>query len=150
MASDQTDLVKLTIFTLNSILQNNTIKSVFATFTDFKKALDTVDKDMLLYKLLISNIKGKLYDALKSIYVHTTSCMHINEKYTDWFSYKSGVKQGDWISPAIFSILVPDLGADLNGVKISLPLYADDILFVVKTETGMQKMPDSLHACCNK
>ena len=44
-------------FTLDSVIRNNT--TVFAAFIDLKKAFDFVDRNMLLYKLLQSNINGK-------------------------------------------------------------------------------------------
>ena len=88
------------IFSLNSILRNNT--SVFATFIDLKKAFDFIDRDLLLYKLLLAKIDGKMYDSIKSIYISTTSCIRINGKLTDWFDCKTGVKQGDCLSPTIF------------------------------------------------
>ena len=81
---------------LNSILSNN--PSVFATFIDLKKAFDFIDRDLLLYKLLMAKIDGKMYNSIKSIYVSTTSCIHINGKLTDWFDCKTGVKQGDCLS----------------------------------------------------
>ena len=45
------------IFTLNSIIKNNS--SVFTAYIDLKKCFDFIDRDMLLYKLLINNIDGE-------------------------------------------------------------------------------------------
>ena len=145
------------IFSLNSILRNNT--SVFATFIDLKKAFDFVDRDLLLYKLLLAEIDGKMYDSIKSIYISTTSCIRINGKLTDWFDCKTGVKQGDCLSPTIFSLFVNDLvreinalelGIDVNGEKIALLLYADDIVLLSDNETNMQTMLNTLHEWCKK
>ena len=127
------------VFTLSSVIRNNT--SVFTAFIDLKKAFDFVDRNMLLYKLLQTNINGKMYDSIKNIYAHTTSCIRINDKLTEWFDCRSGVRQGDCLSPTIFSIFINDLvseindldiGIDLNGTKLSLLLYADDICFLAK------------------
>ena len=96
---------------------------MFASFIDLKKALkfDFVDRDMLLYKLLLNNIDGKLYNSIKSIYAETSYC-------------HSGVKQGDNCSPTLFSIFVDDLVLEVNAlglaitvddIKISILLYAD-------------------------
>ena len=52
------------VFTLSSIIRNK--PSVFATFIDLKKAFDFVDRDLLLYKLLLLNIDGKIYNSIKS------------------------------------------------------------------------------------
>ena len=114
---------------------------------------------MLLYKLLQSNINGKMYDSIKNIYAHTTSCIRINDKLTEWFDCKSGVRQGDCLSPTIFSLFINDLvseinglglGIDLNGTNISLLLYADDICFLAKSETDLQTILDTLHNWCKK
>ena len=90
------------IFTVNSIIKNN--KTVFATFVDFKKAFHFVHRDMLLYKLLLLKIDGKMYSSIKSIYANTTSCVRINGKLTYWLSCNSWVKQGDNLSHALFSL----------------------------------------------
>ena len=43
-----------------------------------------------------------------------------------------------------------DLGVDLNGVKLSLLLYADDICVLAKNKTELQIMLDTLHKWCKK
>ena len=121
------------VFTLSSVIRNNS--SVFTGFIDLKKAFDFVDRNMLLYKFLQSNINGKMYDSIKNIYAHTTSCIRlvrINDKLTEWFDCRFGVRQGDCLSPTIFSLFINDLVSeindieleiDLNGTKLSLLLY---------------------------
>ena len=79
------------VFTLNNIIRNNT--HVYVTFIDLKKAFDFIDRNMLLYKLLLNNVDGKIYHSIKSIYAETSAC--INNAKTDWFFCKSGIKQGD-------------------------------------------------------
>ena len=145
------------VFTLSSVIRNNS--SVFTAFIDLIKAFDFVDRNMLLYKRLQSNINGKMYDSIKNIYTHTTSCIRINDKLTEWFDCRSGVRQGDCLSPTIFSLFINDLvseindlelGIDLNGTKLSLLLYADDICFLAKSEADLQAMLDTLHNWCKK
>lgn len=94
------------VFTLNSVIRNN--PNVIASFIDLKKAFDFADRDMLLYKLLLNNIDGKLNNSIKSICVQTTASIRINNKMTDWFLFKSGVKQGVNLSPTLFSIFIDD------------------------------------------
>ncbi|MCG8049515.1 MAG: reverse transcriptase family protein, partial [Candidatus Thiodiazotropha endolucinida] len=147
----------LTIFTLNSIIRNN--RQTFASFIDLKKAFDFVDRDLLLYKLLLTRIDGKVYHTIKNIYCHTTACVRINGKLTNWFDCKSGVRQGCNLSPTLFSIFINDLVAEINslnvGVKfeneqLSMLLYADDIVFVSSSEAEMQLMLNTLHQWCKK
>ena len=66
------------VFTLNSIIMNN--PTVFATFIDLKKAFDFIDRNMLLYKLLLNNIDGKIYESIKTIYANTSACIRLNGK----------------------------------------------------------------------
>ena len=145
------------VFTLNSIIRNNS--TVFATFIDLKKAFDFIDRDMLLYKLLLNKIDGKIYESIKSIYANTTACVRINGKTSNWFSCKSGVKQGDNCSPTLFSIFVDDLVKEINelglGINVgdetlSMLLYADDIVMVARNEQEMQILLDKLHDWCRR
>ena len=83
--------------------------STFATFIDFSKAFDGVDRKMLLYKLLHSGIDGKLYFIIKALYTLTESCVCVNGVYTDWFLTTMGVRQGDSLSPTLFALFINDL-----------------------------------------
>lgn len=64
------------------------------------------------------------------------ACVKINEYYTEWFPTPLGVKQGDSLSPTLFSIFINDLAREIKQleigiicevVKVSILLYADDI-----------------------
>jgi len=114
---------------------------------------------MILYKLLLNKVDGKVYGAISSMYKHSVSCIRINDKLTEWFDCQRGLKQGNNLSPTIFSIfindLVPevndlDLGIQVGDVKVSMLLYADDIVFVSGSEAGLQGMLDQLHEWCKK
>ena len=123
------------IFSLNSIIQTNvkSKNSVFAAFIDLEKAFDWVDRDLLFYKLLHNNINEKIFKARRLLYTNTLACMRINKHYTDWFEINNGVRQGDTLSPTLFSFFINDLatevkelglGIDINGIKICiLSLY---------------------------
>ena len=43
----------------------------FVAFIDFEKAFDWIDRDLLLYKLLLCPIDCKFYYAIKSLYNQT-------------------------------------------------------------------------------
>ena len=64
MGFDLAGHVKTMCSLLSSVIRNNS--SVFTAFIDLKKAFDFVDRNMLLYKLLQSNINGKMYDSIKT------------------------------------------------------------------------------------
>ena len=145
------------IFTLNSIIRNN--QTVFTAFIDLKKCFDFIDSSMLLYKLLLNKIDGKVYNSIRNIYASTTSCVKINGKMTEWFDCASGVKQGCNLSPTLFSVFANDLVREVNDLdlgvsmgesRVSLLLYADDIALVANSEEDLQTMLNTLHEWCRR
>ena len=108
---------------------------------------------------MLNNIDGKIYNSVKSIYQHTNSCVRINNKLTNWFDCRTGVKQRDNVSPTLFSIFINDLVKEINDLncgfktgerKLSTLLYADDIVLLAKNEEDLQNMLDILHKWCIK
>ena len=46
-------------------------RNTFVAFIDFEKAFDWIDRDLLLYKILLCPTDGKIYYAIKSLYNQT-------------------------------------------------------------------------------
>ena len=53
-------------------------KSTFSTFIDLQKAFDFVDREALLYKLLVNKIDGKFYNSVKAMYTNTEVSVKLN------------------------------------------------------------------------
>ena len=71
----------------------------------------------------------------------TQACISLNNYKSEWFLTELGVRQGDNLSPTLFSLFINDLARavkDLNlGIQIgenniSILLYADDIAIISK------------------
>ena len=69
------------------------------------------------------------------------------------------MKQGDNCSPTLLSIFIDDLvkeindlhlGININNTKVSILLYADDIVLISKSEHDMQLLLDTLHDWCKR
>jgi hypothetical protein len=71
---------------------------VFACFVDFPKAFDKVIHTGIKLKLLEIGVSSRFYNILKNMYSYSTSCVKINDKLTELFATKLGVKQGDNLS----------------------------------------------------
>lgn len=150
------------IYVLSSIIRNRKTQGAdtFCAFIDFKKAFDWVSRDLLLYKLsTIFNIHGRLFNTLSTIYNSSSAQIRINGILTDSFEVSSGVKQGDIISPLLFSMYLNDLatgvkelncGIDINDFNLSILLYADDIVLMAPDENSLQKMLKFIETWCNK
>ena len=76
-----------------------------------------------------------------------------------WFQCEKGVRQGDTLSPTLFSIFINDLVSDINnlssGIKfenneISILLYADDVVLLSDSHKNLQTMLNTLHNWCTK
>ena len=71
---------------------------------------------------------------------------------------KTGVKQGDNLSPNIFNLYLNDIVDALNkevcdpvklgSTNFNCLLYADDIILLSESEAGLQKCPDKLSQYC--
>ncbi len=124
-----------------------------------QKAFDCVYRDLLFYKILQNNIDGHIYEAVKSLYSNPTACVKLNNIHTDWFETKSGTKQGDSLSPTLFCIFINDLITEINNLnisisigsgKLSILIFADDIVLIADGEEKLQAMINNVELCCNK
>ena len=149
------------IFALSSIVKNriNNDKATFAAFIDLQKAFDMVDRDLLALKLLKIGITGNFYSAVKALYEKTEVCIRVNGYLTDWFSNILGVRQGDGLSPTLFSLYINDLltdiknascGVDIDGENVSVLAYADDIVVLSDSPHKLERMLEILDSWCNK
>ncbi len=141
------------IFSVTSIIRNRKLqgKPTYTAFLDAVKAFDRVDRDLLLFKLLNIGIKGHAYENIKSIYKEATCAVNVNNMLTDWFKTESGVKQGDTLSPTLFNIFNSfNLGIDIGGFRISILLYADDVVLLGESEQDLQKMLDCVYSWSKK
>ena len=69
-----------------------------------QKCFDWVDRNLLLYGLLSKLITGKFYHSIKALYNTSASSIRINNRYTNQFQIKVGVKQGEVLSPQLWTL----------------------------------------------
>ena len=67
------------LYTLTSLIKNRKIrkKQTFVCFIDAKKAFDSVNRDMLWYKLMKIGVTGSFLNAVKSLYDVTNSSVKL-------------------------------------------------------------------------
>ena len=148
------------IYALTTVIRNRMTenKATYCAFIDMEKAFDWVNRKLLMYKLLTYNIDGKMYKSIKALLTHTTSCVELNGSLrSEWFENICGVRQGDCLSPTLFSLYINDLAmhlkdygptVDLNGVHTNSLLYADDLVIVAETEDQLQNLLNLVYNWC--
>ena len=82
------------IFVLCTVLRNRKLqgKDTFICYIDYKKAFDSVDRNLLLYKLSQIGITGNMYRAISSMYSNPRARLILNEHETEYFDCPAGVK----------------------------------------------------------
>ena len=111
------------------------------------------------FKLKTIGLNGKILKAIQSLYESVSCSVKVNNHLTDWFNVRNGLKQGCNLSPTLFSIYINDLVDEINlidsdimvdDVKVSILLYADDIILLASSEEKLQEMLNKLHSWCTK
>ena len=101
-----------------------------------------------------------MFNIIQSIYSTAKSKVRGPKSNTDSFECTLGVRQGESLSPFLFSMYVNDsedflrnngsTGIDIGFMKLFVLLYADDGVLLAETSTGLQSGLDILHRYCTR
>ena len=150
------------IFVLHGLITHliNQGKKLYCAFVDFKKAFDFVNRDIIWYKLIKLGVRGKMLDIIKSMYAKVKARVKYNNELSEPFESYLGVRQGECLSPFLFSMYLNDIeedfylnglsGIDIGSLKLFLLLYADDMTIFSETEDGLQQGLNVLETYCNR
>lgn len=133
-------------------------KPIYACFVDFSKAFDSVWRQGLFHKLHNLGIKGNILETIKHMYSTTQFCIKKDNFISNPIPNNKGVKQGDSLSPTLFNIYINDLGSCLNGcdpvllgdTPLNHLLFADDLLLMSESSSGLQECLGKLEQFCHK
>ena len=120
---------------INSALQNG--KKLFCAFPDFRKAFDYLNRDCLWFKLLDYGLWGNIFNVIRSMYCEVKTRVRYGGEISNTFNSFLRVRQGESLSPLLFSMYVNDIremlhesgseGITVDDLKLCL-LYMPMIL----------------------
>ena len=116
------------------------------TFIDFEKTFDCIKLSAIFEALQRQGIEEPYISLLKSIYTDATATIHINDDVVT-INVKKGMRQGDTISPKLFSTGLEEVfkrldwsetGIKVNGQYLSHLRFADDIVIFSDSAENLQ------------
>ena len=119
-------------------------KSAALVFVDFSKAFDSINRDAMFHILHLYGIPGPIVQAIKVMYLNSSSRVRTPDGLTDFFRTLIGVLQGDTLAPLLFIIvldyilrqsmkedygltLIPRRTARVPGLVVTDLDFADDL-----------------------
>ena len=140
LSSQQHGFIKRRSTTTNLLLQTEVIATnidekgqLDVIYTDFCKAFDRVDINIILRKLFKIGFHNKLITFFKSYLANRKQYVFYNGIHSKEYSNSSGVPQGSILGPLIFSIFINDLP---NVLKTNVLIFADDVKISLSTKNG--------------
>ncbi|KAL1448429.1 hypothetical protein WDU94_013865 [Cyamophila willieti] len=121
-------------------------------YTDFSKAFDKVNINILIGKLQAFGISGPLLSWLNSYLTSRTQIVQVENYPSDELSVTSGCPQGGHISGFLFNLFINNLSTHYGGpVDICRWFFADDYRIACKVSclNDSIKLQEALHQLQN-
>ena len=126
---------------------------LFCAFIDYKKAFDSVQRELLWGKLLNAGVHGKVLRVMRDMYAKAKSCVKTRHGLLQFFVVvvvvvvvsNVGLGQGQDLSPVLFSLFLNDLKGfltsnNVQGLKLPFTLAQDVYLQDKKKKKKKKKV----------
>jgi hypothetical protein len=144
------------IHTLRQIIQKTEEYNLplCLAFVDYEKAFDSIKTWAMLQSLQRCHIDYRYIEVLKCLYENATMSVRVQDQSTEAIPLQRGVRQGDVISPKLFTNAMEDafklldwkgFGININGECITHLRFADDIVVMAKSLEELSTMLGGLN-----
>ena len=134
-------------------------------FIDYEKAFDSVEHFAIFQALRKINVNETYVKILENIYRNASAKIHLDNHISDSFNINRGVRQGDPISPKLFTAAIEEIfktvyidndkdekkyGINIEGEYLTDLRFADDVALCTETEEDMESQLNKLNTESNK
>jgi hypothetical protein len=77
-----------------------------AIFVDFKKAFDSINRQLLFEIMLLYGVPSEMVNAARKLYDNSKATVQVNGKTSEPFNVTTGVLQGDTLAPFLFVMVI--------------------------------------------
>ena len=114
-------------------------------FIDYEKAFDSIEHFIIFETLRKINVNETYVKILENIYKRATARVHLDNHVSEPFAIGRGVRQGDPMSPKLFTAVIEEIfkkadldkGINIGGERLQNLRFANDIALVTKTTKKM-------------
>ena len=120
----------------------------------YQKTFDSIQFKPIFHALENHGVDKAYLNTIKHLYQKATSMIHLHTD-SKIFRLQRGVRQGDNISPRLFTSCLQDAvigkinwkdgGIKINGEYLSHLIFAGDIVAITKSSSELQKMVQDIH-----
>jgi hypothetical protein len=107
-------------------------KIIVAVFLDFKRAFETIDRELLLWKMEQYGVKDAELEWFRSYLSDRSQETKFYTKVSEAINVKLGVPQGSVLGPLLFILYINDIKNSIKFCKVNL--FADDTLLYIATD----------------
>lgn len=138
------------VFTLTQVIERymEYQKEIYIAFIDYKKAFDSINHHSLWRALNQQGVPRTYIQILQEIYCKSKGKVKL-DRVGDSFFIKRGVRQGDPVSPNLFTALLETIfrninidgkGLNINGENLNHLRFADDIVLIAERHEDLSYM----------
>ena len=153
------------LYVLNFLVKNKGGR-LFCAFIDLKRAFPSIRRQLLWNKIIEIGINGPFLNCIQALYSDIKASVRLNKSLSPTFNCEAGLREGEHLSPLLFSIFINDLDIFLeqngsNGLSLKFDnnvevlklftlLYADDTTILAYSSIELQNTLNIYNKYCKE